>query len=219
MANNELLSKYNQPDIGEFSDDMIEIARVASELDRYYGKSEYEIEGYLEEFNGILISFSRKYKGIVLKLVQKIESLELKIFLREKYVKDFFANSASKLKGIISIGLEDFGEVDVSNTEKFSKVIDNIKDALYISYSEIESGTSNVAVKSSKGMVEIITNSKELRNKNSADFRIISFYALRDGVKRSISIHSKLMSFGFFNVMNEIERREWFEKFSPRFLE
>lgn len=215
----DLLSKYSDEDAEEFMGDFPEILRVSSEIDRYYGNSEYQIEGYAKEFEGILADFNRKYDGMILKLQKKVDSAELKVFVKENSLKDFFANSASRIKGITSIGLKNFGEIEVSDTAKFAAMIDQIINSLFISYSDVDYGTSNVAAFLAKnGLIEIIIDAKH-SSQNSADFRIAAFYALSRGVDRKISIHSKLSSFGFFNVMNEIEKREWFEKFSPRFME
>src|SRR3989338_2244801 len=215
----DLLSKYSDEDVAEFMEDFPEFLRVSSEIDRYYGNSEYQIEGYVSEFEVILADFNRKYKGIVLKLKKKVDSAELKVFVKENSLKDFFANSASRIKGLSSIGLKNFGEIEVSNTVKFAAMIDQIINSLFISYSDVDYGTSNVAAFLAKnGIIEIIIDPRH-SSQNSADFRIAAFYALSTGVDRKINIHSKLSSFGFFNVLNEIEKREWLEKFSPIFME
>ena len=68
-------------------------------------------------------------------------------------------------------------------------------------------------------MVELVYNPAEMMNENSAGFRICAFYALKSGFDRKIDIYGSASSFGFSSILNEIEKREWYDKFNPRFLE
>ena len=220
MPNNDLLSDFSAHEVREFTNDFREIIRVASELDRYYGKSEYDADLYLKNFATVIKNFNQKYKGIRIKLIQKIDSLELKIFLKEKSLKDFFANSASRIKGLIAAGLSDFNEVAVGDADKFARLIDGINGSLYLSYVDAEFGSSNIVVyQAADNLIEVLHDSKELSAGSSATFKIIAYYALREGIKRDVRVYEQLMSFGFLNLLNEIEKREWLEKFSPRYLE
>lgn len=221
MTNDDILELYPAPEVRKFREDFAELLRVASELDRYYTKTDKDVDDYIKKFRTVLKDFGKKYKGLILKLVTTADELRLKIFVEENNLKDFFSDSASKIKGIVSAGLYNFNEVNVSDTEKFSKMIDSIKDSLYISYSDVGTGTSNVAVfySPSEKAVEILADLKELANMNSANFKIVAFYALKGGINSDIEVHEKLMAFGFYNLLNEVEKREWYERHSSRFLE
>ena len=68
-------------------------------------------------------------------------------------------------------------------------------------------------------MIELIYNSVEIINENSAGFKICAFYALKQGYDKKIEIYGSASTFGFANLLDEIEKREWYGKFNPRFLE
>ena len=68
-------------------------------------------------------------------------------------------------------------------------------------------------------MIEIICNPAEIINENSAAFRICAYYALKDGFDKKIEIYGDASTFGFSNLLDEIEKREWFDRFNPRYLE
>ena len=56
-------------------------------------------------------------------------------------------------------------------------------------------------------------------NENSAGFKICAFYALKNNYDKKIEVYGTASTFGFSNLLNEIEKREWYDKFDPRFLE
>ena len=62
-------------------------------------------------------------------------------------------------------------------------------------------------------------NPEELASENSAGFRICAFYALKDGFSKKVDIYTEASKFGFSGLMSEIEKREWYDKFNPRFGE
>ena len=68
-------------------------------------------------------------------------------------------------------------------------------------------------------MIELIYNPIEIINENSAGFKICAFYALTNGFDRKIEVYGDASTFGFSNLLDEIEKREWYDKFNPRFLE
>ena len=93
-------------------------------------------------------------------------------------------------------------------------------DKLFLSYIDPENGTGTVAAEYDRKekMVEIICNAPEILNGNSACFRICAFYALKNGFDKKIEVYGNASTFGFYNILDEIEKREWFDKFNPKFL-
>ncbi len=97
----------------------------------------------------------------------------------------------------------------------------SIQDKIYISYLDPESGTSAIAavLDRNEKMIELIYNPIELINENSAGFKLCAFYALKQGYDKNIEVYGDASTFGFANLLDEIERREWHDRFNPRFLE
>tara|TARA_Y100000310_G_C20514454_1_gene730486 strand:+ start:210 stop:875 length:666 start_codon:yes stop_codon:yes gene_type:complete len=221
MVIDPILSGYKAGDVRQFVKDFAEMIRVSSEMDMYFVRGEKDFNYYIKGYKKVLADFNKKYKGVKLKTVTRADCYDLRIFLKEKDVGTVFEKSAFRIKGMVSIGLKGFNEVETSDGDKYGKAVGSINKSLYLTYSDADAGTSSLALKynASSKMVEVIVDNKELMNTNSVDFKVVAFYALMHGVKSKINLHDQLISFGFYNLLNEIEKREWFEKFSPRFLE
>ena len=111
--------------------------------------------------------------------------------------------------------------MEISDAEKFARFLDSLLDKIYISYIDPESGTSAIAaiMDRKEKMVELICNPVEIMNENSAGFKICAFYALKHGFDKKIDIYGSASTFGFSNILDEMEKREWYDKFNPGFLE
>ena len=221
MANNDILSEFNPADINIFKKDFIQMIKVGAELDRYYGEAKHDLDALIPKFEKLTEQFNKKYKGIKIKSKKTIENFNVRVFVKVKDIKEFFAESASKIPGLKSVGRTNFNQIEISDAEKFASFLDSILDKIYISYIDPESGTSTVAaiLDSKEKMIEIIYSPVEMMNDNSASFRICAFYALKNGFYKKIEVYGSASTFGFMNLLDDIEKREWYDKFNPRFLE
>lgn len=221
MANNDILSGFSASDTSTFKKDFTQMIKAGAEIDRYYGEAQHELDALIPKFEKLTEKFNKKYKGIKIKTRKSIEHFEVRLFIREKSVKDFFANSASKIPGLKSVGKTTFNQVDISDGEKFASFLDSLLDKIYILYIDPESGTSTIVAVFNRNekMIELIYSPAEIMNENSAGFKICAFYALKEGCDKKIEIYGTASTFGFINSLNEIEKREWYDKFNPRFLE
>ena len=138
-----------------------------------------------------------------------------------KDIKEFFAESASRISGLKSVGKTNFNQIDVSDAEKFARFLDSISEQIYLSYLNPESGTSTIAsvFDRKEKMIELLYEPNEIVNENSTGFKICAFYALKQGYDKKIEIYNDSLTFGFANLLDEVEKREWYDKFNPRFLE
>ncbi|MEK6982990.1 MAG: hypothetical protein AABX33_00320 [Nanoarchaeota archaeon] len=221
MPNNNILSEFSASDIAKFKKDFIQLIKVSAEIDRYYGEARHELDVFIPKFEKLAERFNKKYNGLKIKTERLIDTYKVKLLIKEMDVKEFFANSASRIPGLKSVGTTNFDQVDVGDAEKFSRFLDSIHDKVYISYIDAESGTSTVAAAFDRNekRVEVIYNPVEITKENSAGFRIVAFYALKNVVDKKIEVYGDASTFGFSNLLNEIEKREWYDRFNPRFLE
>lgn len=221
MPNNDILGEFNPNDVNAFKKDFMQLIKVGAEIDRYYGEAQHDLDTLIPKFEKLVEQFNKKYKGIKIKAKKTIEHFKVRLLVKEKNVKDFFANSASRIHGLKSVGRTNFNQIDISDAEKFAAFLDSLMDKVYISYVDPESGTSTIAAMADakEKMVELVYNPVEIINENSAGFRICAFYALKFGFNKKIEIYGSASTFGFSNLMDEIEKREWYDKFDPRFLE
>ena len=221
MANNNLLSEFSPSDINTFKKDFTQMIRVGAEIDRYYGEAQHDLDALIPKFEKLTGQFNKKYKGIKIKTKKMIEHFRVALFIKTKDIKEFFAETASKIPGLKSVGRTNFNQIDIGDAENFASFLDSLLDKIYISYIDPETGTSTVAavLNRNEKMIEIIYNPVEVMNENSAGFKICAFYALKNGFDKKIEIYGDASTFGFSNLLDEIEKREWYDKFNPRFLE
>lgn len=221
MANNDLLSGFNSVDIEHFKKDFVQMIKVGAEIDRCYGEAKHDLDTLIPKFEKLTEKFNQKYKGIKIKNKKTIENFKVRLFIKAKDAREFFADSASRIAGLKSVGKTNFNQVDVGEAEKFAKFLDSMQDKIYISYLDPESGTSTIAavLDRNEKMIELIYNPIELMNENSAGFKLCAFYALKQGYDKNIEVYDEATTFGFANLLDEIERREWHDRFNPRFLE
>ena len=221
MANNDILSEFNTADVKEFNKDFTQMIKVGADIDRYYGEAQHDLDTLIPKFEKLTELFNRKYRGIKIKTKKTIESFKVSVFVKAGDVKEFFAESASRIPGLKSVGRTSFNQIDISDAEKFARFLDSLMDKIYISYAGPESGTSTIAaVRNAKEkMVELVCSPFEIMNSNSAGFRICAFYALKSGFDKKIEIYGDASTFGFSNLLDEMEKREWYDRFNPRFLE
>ena len=221
MAENDILSAFSDSDIGKFNKELSQLLKVGAEIDRYYGKGHHDLDAMLPKFEKLIDLFNKKYKGIKIKSKRTVEHYKARLFVKEKDIKQFFADSASKIPGLKSIGRVNFNQADASNVEEFARFLDSLLDKIHILYSDAEAGTSTVSavLDRSERMIEILYDMKEILNDNSASFKIAAFYALKEGINKKIGIYEEASAFGFANLLDEVEKREWYDKFNPKFLE
>lgn len=221
MASNGILSEFNSVDINTFKKDFIQMIKVGAEIDRYYGEAQHDLDNFILKFEKLAEQFNKKYKGVKIKTRKAIDAFKVRILIKTKGIKDFFAESALRIPGLKSVGRANFNQVDASDAEKFARFLDSLLDKICISYVDQENGTSTIAaaLDSKEKMVEIIYNPVEMMNDNSAGFVVCAFYALKKGFDKKIEIYGDASTFGFYNLLDEIEKREWYDRFNPRFLE
>jgi len=221
MAKNDILAEFNSADVKEFKKDLTQMINVGAEIDRYYGEAQHDLDTLIPKFENLVEKFNKKYKGIKIKTKKTIDSFKVRVFLKIKDIKEFFADSASRIPGLKSVGRTNFNQVDISDAEKLASFLDSLLDKIFISYVDPESGTSTIAAEFDRmeKMNELIYNPVEILNENSAGFKICVFYALKQGFDRKIEVYGDASTFGFYNLLDEIEKRGWYDKFNPRWLE
>lgn len=221
MPNNNILSEFSASDISTFKKDFTQVIKIGAEIDRYYGKAQHDIDTFITKFEKLVEKFNKKYKGLKIQTRKLIDEYKVKVLIKERDIKAFFGESASRINGLKSVGRTNFNQVDTADAEKFAKFLDSLLDKIYMSYTDTETGISTIAAvfERREKMIELTYNPAEILNENSAGFKICAFYALKHGYDKKIEIYEEAVTFGFSNLLDEIEKREWYDRFNPRFLE
>ena len=210
-----LLGSIGKKSINEFRKDILQMLRVGDGINRYYAESQSDLDTYLKKFDSLINIFNKKYKNLKLRCERRTTEINLKIFLNEKSVRGCFENAASKILGVQSIGKSKFGAASVSNGEEFSDQLEKAKNKLYITYYNLQTGTTNVFLRYDKKekKVELVYDIKEIENESSPEFQLAAHYALNDGYNKKIDIHDKGATLGFSSILSHAEKAEWFRKF------
>ena len=124
MANGDILSEFNPADIAHFKKDFTQMIKVGAEIDRYYGEAQHDLDILIPKFEKIAEQFNKKYKGLKLKTKKTIMNFKTRLFIKARDIKEFFANSASKIPGLKAVGRTNFNQIDVNNVERFAAFLD-----------------------------------------------------------------------------------------------
>jgi hypothetical protein len=216
-----ILSSIDRKAVNEFKNDLLQMLRISYGLDKYYAESNPELDDCLKKFKSLIDKFNRKYKGLKIKVVKKIDSISLQIFLEEKNAKECFANSASKIIGLQSIGYSKFGAVAVSDTEALSQELEKCNNKIYLTYYSPQTGTSNIFLQydSKEKKVQLIYTSKEIENDPSPEFKLAAYYALNKGYDKKIKVNGEGAALGFSSMLSHVEKMEYSAKFDPPITE
>lgn len=212
----DITSELNSKDLSEFRKDFTEFIRVYFGISREYSKNSRDADKYIGELNGIIGLFNKKYKNLAVRLKKTPEEFRLRIFIKEKSVRDAFVNVASKLNGLRAIGASDFGRANIDEADKFSKELDKVKNRIFISFFEQEVGAISLEYYN-KGMIEL-HYSGEAGNERSPEFKLCAYYAVKNGIGK-INIHERLSAIGFAEMPGFEKVRDFLKKFNPRIEE
>ena len=159
-------------DKNEFKKDFLQMIRVGAGIDMCYKKSHKSIDKYLPKYKLLIGEFNKKYKNLRLTLTKDIECCKLNIFIAEKNVKDVFSNVASKINNLRAVGAENFNSAAVENSEKFSQELMNVKNQIYISYSE---GSLYLEYNKKEDLVELHYDYEEISDDKNPGFALLAF--------------------------------------------
>lgn len=220
MVNN-ILSEFSPGEIAHFKKDFTQMVNVGVEIDRYYSEAQHDLDAFIPKFEKLIEKFNKKYKGLKIKTRKLVDSYKVRLLIRERSIKEFFAKTASRIHGLKYVGRTGFNQVDASDAEKFARFLDSPLDKIYISYSDPESGTSTIACLFDRHekMVELVYDPADMMSENTSGFKICAFYALSYGFDKKIEVYGDASTFGFYNLLDEFEKREWYDRFNPRWLE
>ncbi|MBL7054647.1 hypothetical protein ISS05_02730 [Candidatus Woesearchaeota archaeon] len=218
---NDISRIYDEGDVAHFHRDLIQLVRIAKEIDRFCEQRHSDIDRYIPKYNKFINSFNNKYKGITIKVKAGLEGINTQFLLKEKSIRAVFDNAVSKIIGLKAVGASKFNVADIANGNGFMKEVDKGKNKLHITYYDPELGMRNVFLTYDKqeNKVELHYDDKQIVLENSPEFKIACLYALRDGFDKKIKVYEEGSVLGFDDLLSEKEKVEWDDKMNPKFLE
>jgi len=215
MAEQDLMSSINKKDYAVFKKDFIQLMKVAYGMNDYYVKADPQATKYMKKYKSIIRSFNKKYPALKLKLIES-HDLKLKVFIKsDKPLKDMFLDSASKITALKSIGSENFGAAEISESEKFYSELEKVKKTLYVTYHAEHHHPDLLVLNLNKKQVEVECEIGDFLDEHQSNFKICAYYALKEGYKEKIKLFGKSSDFGFVSVLSEEEFKKILEKFNP----
>ena len=221
MNNAPIWGTIEKKAINEFRKDLLQMLSIGKWIDKYYARLSGDLGAYTKKFNSLIEDFNKKYKNLKLKLVKRVDNIGLKLFLNENDVKSCFENAASKIVGVQSIGISNFGAATVSNAEEFTNELEKAKNKLYITYYSPQTGTTNIFLQYDKKekKVQLVYDLEEIENEPNPEFQLAAYYALSRGYNKKINLHDEGATLGFLSLLDAAERGKYFRKFDPHFTE
>lgn len=217
----DILDELNRKDITVFQMDIQELVRVACCIDRDYRSTKSSLDYYFPKYIQLAKLFTKKYNGISGKIEKSLEKINLRIFLKEKSLNSIYIDILSKISGLKSVGINGFDEVLVSNQKAVLNLLNDMEDELYLTYLDTDGETSTIFLRHDKKekKIEIIYDADEIVNIYKAEFRFIAYYAINRGYKKDIDFYSKAIELGFYESVPDDTKKQWLNKFNPRFQE
>jgi hypothetical protein len=201
----------------DFKNDLDLMIRIKSGLDNAYAESRPDFDIYYKKFKTVIEDFNKKYKGLKLITIKRNTHIDLKIFLNEKSLKDCFESFASKIQGLQSIGTDNFGTAMVSDTAAFTEQLEKMKSKVYLVYYSPQTGRSSLFLSIDKKEKKVqVVYDESIIKEPSAEFQIVSYYALSKGYDNKISLDD---TFGFSYTPGHNAKQRYYEKFDPHFNE
>jgi hypothetical protein len=222
MVVDNLLVQLDPKALKDVYKDIKQVIKVYSILLREYERGSEDVTKQMNHFKKVTVLLNKKYKGLFFKIIKKPDDFRLGVFLRkEKNLKELFINSVSKIVGIRKIGTKNLGEVDVAQSDAMNKKLDNAKKMLLVSFQNSEHGGQSLILEWNKKqkMVELHYDVDNIILKYEPDFKLFAYHALKEGYDKKIDIYREATLINRPDVPYYKDRKEYLEKFDPRFQE
>ncbi len=215
MATLSSLDATDYSGLEAFYLDFSTLLKAHHELDRHYQLGKLSVDTALPKFKKAIAAFNKKYKDLSLSIRRKPSELELQIAcMGDQDLQSFFALSASRIKGISGLGLRAFDEVGVSESDKVERLIQRMQSKLFISYADLETGTSSFMVRKKGKAIVLVCNWKDLLIRQSPEFKVCSYYALRQPFQKKINVLNHAAALGFTHSVG-FENSDMQDSFDP----
>tara|TARA_Y100000310_G_C20600886_1_gene772954 strand:- start:248 stop:865 length:618 start_codon:yes stop_codon:yes gene_type:complete len=193
-----------------FKKEMMALFRVSSGIALARRKRVNGLQAYISKVKKILSKANSKYRDVLFTLS---DAGVLSIAIKAKNVKEVF-EEAMKVDGVTGLGVARFDSAMVEQNEGFSALVEQIKDAAYVSYKRGQNGSSTVLLQKSSKRGQV-TIEFEPDAEDHPGIVLLAAYALRS-VKGDAKILEHLQGIGFIDDPDTYGEREWKKGFDPR---
>ncbi|MBD3164579.1 hypothetical protein GF323_05215 [Candidatus Woesearchaeota archaeon] len=194
-----------------------EITRIIAGVKRHAEENDPALDRQLKQISEIFSDFSRKYPQLTLKLDKTIDSIIPRIFINDS-LRNIFDETASNIKSLAAIGLHNFDEAGIRESDKFSSLVDGMKDKVFLTYTT-DTGTETLALHFNKkeNKTELNYEIKSLANPLTPQFQLLKAYAGKEANPDTDFLH-KCYSLGFIDIEDDA-LFEWEDEFYPKMLD
>ncbi len=185
---------YSQQDVQAFVHDLFLVFNVLSHIDREYGEGDSPfVVRDIENFKKLTDDWNKKYRDIILRFY--VTGIECRMAV---YLKESRDNMLLILKRMKS-----FSKVKTSGPEMeayFQEGFENRSDNTLSLYEE-------------KGMFKLIYLAEDMLDPKSPEFKLCTFFGLKDGYDRTISLKKYQKQFSFDNISSSLKGEGWERRF------
>jgi hypothetical protein len=186
-----IFSQYNKRDIKEFVKDLFLIFRVLRSVDREYSSSDNaEIEHDVTKFKSLIKEFNRKYRDILFEFYIDGLQCALKIYFAQRDYESILP-IIKQMNRFIGI-------------RRFQDHIEGV----YENYNENNEGENCVILQKENNMLRMIFQKEDMLNAKSPEFRLCTYFAMKDGFEKSINLQKFGNEFSFQLVTDDAVEQE-----------
>lgn len=194
-----------------------ELARVIAGISRHSEENDPGLDRQLEKIEKIISAFNKKYPELTLKLESTIDNQVIRVMFNGT-VKEIYDECASKIIGLVSVGLTSFDEATREEADKFNGVVGNIKESVYITYNDHPETRSIILVTNEKeGKPELYYEIKSLADELSPQSQLMAFY-MKKRQGEDADILTQMYELGFIDLEDEA-LFDWQDEFWPKMLD
>ena len=202
-----------------FKKDFLQLMRVAFWMDKEYAKNTIQLNAYLGKYKRLVQAFTKKYKGLSLRIGQTPETLATRLFLNHADLKGIFL-IAGRIAGLKGIGANDFDAASAKDPAAVDKELKKVTGELYLSYSDSKgSGTIYLEYDKKEKKIEVHYDIRSILRDKTPELKLVAFFALKGETDPSLDVYTEALSFGFTDLLTEQEFKDRVDEFNPRFGE
>ncbi len=191
----EIFMGYDEEDVNIFVKELFFVFSIAQKIDNDYGEGSSQAAKDIKKFKMLMKDWELKYRDIILDF--RNDGIQCRL---RCHLKDSVQAAVSIIRK-----MNNFEKVEIAP----SKV-----NAIFSSEKTKEENTVTLEVR--QNTLELIYSKEDMLNPKSPEFRLCTYYAMKDGYDKKIELEKKyrdVFSFSF----EEAQKYDWQNRWNVRF--
>lgn len=175
IETDDILKEYSHSDIKIFVYDLFLSFNILNYIDKLYGQGESnKIDSDIKKYKNFIKEWNKKYRDVILDFIVGGIECKLEIFL------DCNIDYASKL---------------ISRMYRYLRT--NKSSSKLVAVFKSDEGENTLNLQDDKKMMKMIFLKEDMLNPKSPEFRLCTYFAMKNGFKREIDLQKYANEFSF----------------------